>query len=433
MDHLTAGDSCSIVGIGSVGKSNLLRFLQREDVRQAQLGAEVEHYLFVYVDTNKMLKPNAWGLMELMLHQMLIELENRQADEIKVQAIDDLHQRASDPDNRSLTLRYLDRACGIVCNQLGLRLVFLIDEFDELCRTMSQRGFAALRALRDEFKYRLMYVVTTRLELKRLRANVSEIEAFEELLSSPTVWLGPYSDEDARFMLRRLGSRHETFLDDDTVEQVLTATGRHPGLLREAYQVARQQPADLIKTLAGRPSVQAESQRIWLSLSPDEQQAMVNLANDAFISPDQQEVVERLHDKGLVSRAEKNKSRLFSPAFAEYVRQQSSTAGAHIVVDHKRHTVFVQGREIKDLTPLEFKLMAYLEKKRGQVCTRDELAEYLYPEDMTLEGAGVSDTRLDSVVKRLRKQIEPDSQEPRYILTVRGAGFRLVDGPDTNE
>jgi DNA-binding response OmpR family regulator len=432
MHHLSAGDSCSIVGIGSVGKSNLLRFLQREDVRQAQLGDEAEHYLFVYVDTNKMLKPNAWGLLELMLHQVLIALENQQADETKIQAIDDLHQRATGPGNRFLTLRYLDRALGIVCNQLGLRLVFLIDEFDELCRTMSPRGFAALRALRDEFKYRLMYVVTTRLELKRLRDNISEIDAFEELLSSYTVWLGPYSDEDARFMLGRVGARHETLLDDKTIEQILTATGRHPGLLREAYQVARQQPVDLIKTLAGRPSVQDESQRIWLSLTPDEQQAMVNLANDAVVPPEQQEFVDRLHDKGLVSRSETKKSRLFSPAFAEYVKQQPFIVGAHINIDHKRHTVFVQGRQINSLTPLEFKLMAYLEKKRGQVCSRDELAEHLYPEDMAYDGSGVSDTRLDSVVKRLRKQIEPDSQEPRYILTVRGAGFRLVDGPETD-
>ena len=47
MAVLRAGESCTVVGIGSVGKSNLLRFLQREDVRQAYLGDEWAAYLFV--------------------------------------------------------------------------------------------------------------------------------------------------------------------------------------------------------------------------------------------------------------------------------------------------------------------------------------------------------------------------------------------------
>jgi DNA-binding response OmpR family regulator len=65
--------------------------------------------------------------------------------------------------------------------------------------------------------------------------------------------------------------------------------------------------------------------------------------------------------------------------------------------------------------------------KWGQVCSRDELIKHLYPEDSSLGGGGVTDNRLDSVVKRLRKQIEPNPKEPKYILTVRGHGFRLDD------
>ncbi|HXW00348.1 MAG TPA: hypothetical protein VEC93_18155, partial [Anaerolineae bacterium] len=47
---LQAGDSCSVVGVGSVGKSNLLRFLGQDEVRQAYLGEAWQTYLFVYVD-----------------------------------------------------------------------------------------------------------------------------------------------------------------------------------------------------------------------------------------------------------------------------------------------------------------------------------------------------------------------------------------------
>ncbi len=115
---------------------------------------------------------------------------------------------------------------------------------------------------------------------------------------------------------------------------------------------------------------------------------------------------------------------IFSPLFAEYIKEQHPIVGESVHLDHNRHSIWVNGYEIRGLTPLEYKLLAYLEKRQGQVCSRDELALHLYPDDMELEGSGVTDTRLDSVVKRLRKRIEPNPKKPRYVVTVRGHGFR---------
>lgn len=431
LGYVAAGDSCSIVGIGSVGKSNLLRFLQREDVRQTYLGDEWAGYLLVYVDINKILKQSAWGLMELMLHQLLIELANQKAEKETLQTIDDLHQRATNPQTQHLALRYLDRALQHVCNQLKRGVAFLIDEFDELCRTMSPRGFAALRALRDEYKYRLTYVVATRLELKRLRQEVSEMEAFEELVSSHTLWLGPYSEKDARFMLKRLQTRHNVTLDDEVIDDILVSTGGHPGLLREIYHTARQQKS--LGTLVQNLHVQDECQRIWLSLAPEEQEVVNSLANEPTPQPQQANVVEQLRRKGFVGGPWADDQHIFSSLFKKYIEQQRPVAGTRIHVDHERHTVWVNSREIAGLTRLEFKLMAYLEKKRSQLCTRDELARHLYPEDMALEGEGVTDTRLDSLIKRLRKRVEPEPKEPQYIITVRGHGFQLTDGREVED
>ena len=52
MGAIQAGNSCTIIGIGSAGKSNLLRFLQRPDILQDRLGPDWEKYLIVYVDGN---------------------------------------------------------------------------------------------------------------------------------------------------------------------------------------------------------------------------------------------------------------------------------------------------------------------------------------------------------------------------------------------
>jgi hypothetical protein len=178
--YLRAGDTCQIIGIGSVGKSNLLRFLQQEDVRHKKLGKDWDQYLFVYVDANKFLEGSEWGLWELMLHQILVELSNKGIEPTIIKEIDTLHQHATAPATRHIALRYLDRAVSIICKNLGLKLVFLFDEFDDLYRTLPSQVFDALRALRDDHKYLLMYVVATRRELGRLQSEGEHREAFEE-------------------------------------------------------------------------------------------------------------------------------------------------------------------------------------------------------------------------------------------------------------
>jgi DNA-binding winged helix-turn-helix (wHTH) protein len=425
---LDCGESCTVLGIGSVGKSNLLRFLQREDVHQAYLNKERAQFLFAHVDGNKMLEHSLWGLWELMLHQLVVGLTNREADKAALQSTDELYVRATQQETRYLALRYLDRAVNTVCNQLGLRLVYLIDEFDDLCRAMPSRGFSALRALRDDHKYRLMYVVATRLEFDHLREELAEIESFEELVSINTIWLGPYSEADARFMLERLEERHKTCLDEQTIDYLLAATGGHPGLLRAAYRVAAERPGDLPRELASAGLVQDECRRIWFSLPAAEQRTVTRLAATVDLVTSQPSILQRLRLKGVAGGPWVDDDSIFSPLLADYVRTQQPSIGARVQVDRDRRTVWVDGRLIRNLPPLEYGFIEYLEANRGQVCSRDELAQHLYPEDALAEG--VSDARLDAVAKRARKRIEPVRGQQRYIETVWGQGFRLNDGAE---
>jgi DNA-binding winged helix-turn-helix (wHTH) protein len=222
-------------------------------------------------------------------------------------------------------------------------------------------------------------------------------------------------------------ARHQFNLPVEVIDQLLFLTGRHSGLLREAYRVAREQPPDLKQALAGDPQVQAECRRIWLSLAADEQQALSTLAAGVTFQPQQAGALARLRRKGLVSGRGESEVSFFSPLFGAYLKQQQPVAGARIYADPQRHTLWLDGREVKGFTPLEYRLIAYLAQKLGQICSRDELAAHLYPGEMTADSAGITDTRLDSIVKRVRKRIEPDPKEPRYLLTVRGYGFQLLD------
>jgi DNA-binding response OmpR family regulator len=113
-----------------------------------------------------------------------------------------------------------------------------------------------------------------------------------------------------------------------------------------------------------------------------------------------------------------------------YIQNEKPTVGHRIRIDRQTHMVWVDDREIHDMPRLEYKLLEYLEKRRGQVCTRKQIVQYLYPNEKL---SGVSNNAIDSIIKRLRKKIEPDTGATQFISTVHGVGFRLVDGDITEE
>jgi len=423
---LQAGDSCQVIGIGSVGKSNLLRFLQQKDVRHAKLGTEWDRFLFVYVDANKLLETSEAGLWELMMHQVLVELAERGIGNGAFQEIDDLYQRAIAPATRHVALRCLDRTISILCNQLGRKLVFLFDEFDDLYRTLPASVFKALRALRDDHKYRLMYVLATRMELKRIRRVEETYEAFEELVTPNLLWLFVYSDRDARYMLRRLAARYRS--DPKQIRTALAVTGGHPGLIRSIFPLLQSNTDNFMETLLADRHVQEEIGRIWQSLAGEEQKALSFLVHGGH-SQTPERALAQLKQKGLVGGRWAEADQIFSPLLERYIRRARPFINVRIRIDRYKRSVWIDNREIENMPVLEFKFLEYLDRRRGQVCRRDQIARYLYPDQKL---AGVSINAIDSVVKRLRKMLELNPKKPALIITVHGVGFRLVDGEAVN-
>jgi two-component system, OmpR family, response regulator RegX3 len=88
-------------------------------------------------------------------------------------------------------------------------------------------------------------------------------------------------------------------------------------------------------------------------------------------------------------------------------------------MDVERHVVTVDGQEVS-LPLKEFDLLEYLLRNVGRVLTRGQLIDRVWGADY------VGDTKtLDVHVKRLRSKIEPDPSAPRYLVTVRGLGYKF--------
>lgn len=431
MAAIAAGESCALVGVGSVGKSNLMRFLAEPEVRKHYLGDGAERFLFLYIDGNALLETSEWGVYELMLHRALEGVETQRQEQAA--QLDDLYQRAVSDQGRALILRYLDRGLKVLCRGLGYRVVFLFDDFDSVFQSLDHRFFAGLRALRDEHKYWLVYVIATRQEFSRL-ADVRNSEAFHELFSiTNTFGLGPYSEEDAHQMFARLSRRAGASLPEPTVEHLLELTGRHPGLLRSGFWSLIVDPSispnQMISELLGDAGIWDECARIWDGLDPDEQAAVADIDQGVWPPVGGPAMAELLKLKGLIRQEEGKRAEVFSPIFGAFVKEQEAPLVDGLLVNPRSRTVRVAGRDItQELTRLEYELLAYLYQRQGQVCSRDEIIAALYPEEHLDPDTAVSDNRVDTMVGRLRDKIEPNRRRPRYLLSVRGRGYQLMTG-----
>jgi DNA-binding response OmpR family regulator len=92
-----------------------------------------------------------------------------------------------------------------------------------------------------------------------------------------------------------------------------------------------------------------------------------------------------------------------------------------LVIDRGRMRATVAGRPV-DLTATEFQLLAALARSPGRVFTRAQLLDLLH--GVTLEAY---ERAIDAHVKNIRRKLEPDPRQPRFVLTVYGAGYKLAD------
>ena len=97
----------------------------------------------------------------------------------------------------------------------------------------------------------------------------------------------------------------------------------------------------------------------------------------------------------------------------------SVVKAGEIEIDGGAMTLKVRGKPVPT-TATEFRLLDYLARHAGRVFTRDQLLDAVWRDT-----AYVTPRSVDVYVRRVREKIEPDPEQPRYLLTVRGAGYRF--------
>ncbi|MGB6222849.1 response regulator transcription factor [Haloferula sp.] len=94
-------------------------------------------------------------------------------------------------------------------------------------------------------------------------------------------------------------------------------------------------------------------------------------------------------------------------------------------LNESTHVALLDGQPL-DLTALEFAMLAALMKAKGRVKSREALLE-----DVSDRRFDVFDRSIDVHVSQLRRKLGDDAKNPRFIQTIRGVGYKLLEGGDS--
>jgi hypothetical protein len=373
---LDSGNSVSVLGPPSIGKSNLQLFLGQERwspddpnnpwVRYAPQSASQGPIIAITIDPNALLPSlpgetgnvasEAWPGFELLTHRTSItpalrpiyrppqdDDPNPEISE-RVERLRDRFESAHteltdfrDHLHAHLALRHLEEILYATLTAAEIqgrpiRIAYFLDEFERVLDTMPDYFFVALRSIRDRFKYKIMFVTFTRNTLTYLvsKKRLAALEPFLELFHDRTVYLRPFADDDAWRMVEQLEERMVS-KDDYALGLLIRATGGFAGLLRAGFQhvdrllavtnpeypKAVEMAAEI---LAQQPNVQAECETLLRGLNSREITTIYGVVTN---KPDlSTEVIQELLNKALLAPGPHGQGlRIIPPLLFAHVRR----------------------------------------------------------------------------------------------------------------
>ncbi len=134
-----------------------------------------------------------------------------------------------------------------------------------------------------------------------------------------------------------------------------------------------------------------------------------------------------LNDERVLGRAELRDGDILSVGDVPFTFHDPDTtvhenAIPNLEVEPAAGVVRLNRRAIS-LSSKEYQLLLYLHERRGQVCSKDDIGQAVWPE---YQAGGVFDYQIENLVRRLRTRIELDPASPQLLVTVRGLGYKLM-------
>ena len=419
---ISIGECGTVVGGSGTGKSNLLGFLgSRPEIVDARLPNKIQNVQCLHFDVNSLPAVN-----RIYFYRGLIEALIQNGPRFGPTVAQELSALSANVNWEDTFAVYLllQRLHQHVVGNGETTIVWLLDRFDEACVRLDVDTLNSLRSLRDRFKGCLCWIAAARKPLDQLR-DASEIDEFYEIMAANVCRVGSMVERDARWIVGQMAERLGTEFDEEDVQQMIGVTGGLPAFLRAAT-IARsedsiqsgQSEKEWVDCLLGRKEIQRNCSEIWGDLGEADRDGLKAVALGGSLTSATVNVADRLADMALIKQEESGDWVLFSPIFAEYVREQSGVRSG-IAYDTVSGIVYKDGIDLGiNLTAIESRLLEYFLAHVNEICPKDDIIVAGWPTEKVI--SAVSDEALSARISSLHRKLSV-----KCIEAVKGRGYRL--------
>lgn len=415
LDLILTGKFCQLVCVPGAGKATILRLLaHNRNLLRFHLKEKEKPIRFIYLN--------------------LFELPSYDEVQIAKFLILSLDENAAGNDLLTLT-----KQLGETINKLanaGQTLILLFDHFDEYQNKLPRTFFQILRSARSVAKYKFSAVFATRRDLQEL-VDPEILKEFYDFFIGNTVHMKIYDEKATAFMLSQIEEVFKKKIPQNDKEAIIAKTGGHAKLTKVLAEIRLRENIALdAQTLLATPIIRATLFELWLFLTAQEQQTLINIASGKPV--EKTDALENLVKFGLLKTSQQFNNLTIQPAyrqagnfsftiplFAEFVRTTIPTITQQkIIYDQNTKEIKKGTNVISDLlSPQEYRLLKFLIENHERIVERDEIIRAVWPDAQIVEG--ISDEAIDQMVFRLRKKIEDKPNSPKHLITAKGRGFRF--------
>lgn len=423
ISFIKEGNSCQVVSIPGVGRSNLLGLLAyNRSVRTRHFGENQKNFHFVLLNFSEVRRRPLIEANKFIFLGILDSLRERGMKK-DYEKINKIFKESIEFNDELVLFQGLKKTIDYFAIEKNLTLILLFDRFEEYIPMLTPEFFANLRVLRNRAKYHFSIIFSLNRPLEEL-IEPTLFADFFEYVAGRIIYLPVADKVGLSFRISYLEKITDKKLDKKILERVLKLTNGHGRLtilfleaLLSLEKIIPEDNSQLLDYFFTKRPVRSSFLAVWNSLTPSEQQF--------FIDNDQEPIY--LEYVGLA-----NNGKITIPAFKEFIEKEilTSTAlknnqDAQVILDESSNEIKKGEVLISDrLTSSEFKLLKFLLKNEGKILEKEEIINAVWGEQKTT--LGVTDQALDQLIFRLRKKIENNPNQPRHILTIKGRGFKII-------